>query len=205
MEIRLSDLGKKFQREWVFRNVSLSFRQGTSYALLGPNGSGKSTLMLIMTGLLPPSKGEIKYMLDEKSLPDEQFYLHQSIVAPYEELIEEFSLREMLDFHFSFRKPVAGMTAADIMDAMFLSHAKDKYIKQFSSGMKQRLKLGLAFFSETRILFLDEPCSNLDARGIAWYQQEVQKILPERLLIVCSNQPYEYSYVNEQISIEHFK
>ncbi|MFP4090255.1 MAG: ATP-binding cassette domain-containing protein [Cyclobacteriaceae bacterium] len=205
LEIRLNRLGKKFQREWVFRNVDLTFRQGESYVLLGPNGSGKSTLMLIMTGLLSPSQGELNYLLNEQRLTEDQYYLHQSIVAPYEEVVEEFTLQEMLDFHFAFRQAIKGMSIQDIMEAMFLTHAKKKYIKQFSSGMKQRLKLGLAFYSQNNVLFLDEPCSNLDARGIDWYQQEVNKVMADRLLVVCSNQPYEYEFARHKINIEEFK
>lgn len=205
MQIRASHLGKKYQREWIFRNFSLTLKEGTSYALLGPNGSGKTTLMLILSGLLPPSKGKIEYLKSGKALAEEEFYQHQSIVAPYQEVIEEFTLNELLDFHFSLKKPLEQMGTEDIIKAMYLEQARHKYIRQFSSGMKQRLKLGLAFYSRNHILFLDEPCSNLDAKGIKWYQQEVRKILSQRIVIVCSNQPYEYDFTLEKIDIERYK
>lgn len=205
MQIKVSDLGKKFQREWVFRNVNLTLKQGESYVLIGPNGSGKSTLMLILSGLLPPSQGVVKYQKEGKEISEDQFYLHQSIVAPYQEVIEEFTLEELLDFHFSFKQVYENRSVRDIMEALYLTQARHKYIRQFSSGMKQRLKLGLAFYAKSEILFLDEPCSNLDAKGIKWYQQEVRKVLKDRLVIVCSNQPYEYEFVNHQINIEHYK
>ncbi|WKN32781.1 ABC transporter ATP-binding protein [Porifericola rhodea] len=205
MQIKVSNLGKKFQREWVFRHIDTTFRQGESYVLIGPNGSGKSTLMLMLSGLLPPSEGNIQYFEGEQKVSEEHFYRYQSIVAPYEELIEEFTLQELLDFHFAFKTPRHNKTSSDIIKALYLERARHKYIKQFSSGMKQRLKLGLAFYSEGKILFLDEPCSNLDAQGIQWYQQEVKKVLPECIVIVGSNQAYEYEFVNHKLSIEHYK
>ncbi len=205
MHIRVSNLGKKYQREWIFRNFSFTFNKGHSYALLGPNGSGKTTLMQILSGLLPPTRGKVEYVVNDKSLSEEVFYQYQSIVAPYQEVIEEFTLLELLDFHFSLKQPLPTLSTEDIIKAMYLEQARYKYIRQFSSGMKQRLKLGLAFYSRSALLFLDEPCSNLDAKGIQWYQQEVRKVLPERVVVVCSNQPYEYEYVQQKVDIEQYK
>jgi ABC-type multidrug transport system ATPase subunit len=205
MHIRVSTLGKKFQREWIFRDFTLTFRQGEAYALLGPNGSGKTTLMQILSGLLPPTKGTVAYLKDEQTIDAEKHYLYQSIVAPYQEVIEEFTLQELLDFHFALKPPLPSLNTEDILQAMYLEQARHKYIRQFSSGMKQRLKLGLAFYSDSPIIFLDEPCSNLDARGIQWYQQEVKKVLPQSIVIVCSNQPYEYAFVQQQVDIEQYK
>jgi ABC-type multidrug transport system ATPase subunit len=205
MQIKVSGLGKKFQREWIFRNIDLALLQGESYVLLGPNGSGKTTLMLILSGLLSPSHGAVRYYEADQEIPVEEYYIHQSIVAPYEELIEEFTLQELLDFHFSLKPPLNGITKQEIIQAMYLEPARHKYIRQFSSGMKQRLKLGLAFYSHSQILFLDEPCSNLDARGIQWYKQEVSKVASERIVLVCSNQPYEYEFVKHKIDIEQYK
>ncbi|WPP53681.1 ABC transporter ATP-binding protein [Catalinimonas niigatensis] len=205
MQIKVNNLGKKFQKEWVFRNVNLTLVQGEPYVLIGPNGSGKSTLMLILSGLLPPSQGEVSYHKEGKEIPEDQFYLYQSIVAPYEEVVEEFTLEELLDFHFSFKKADENKSIGDIMESLYLTQARHKYIRQFSSGMKQRLKLGLAFYAQSDILFLDEPCSNLDAKGIEWYQQEVRKVQHDRIVVVCSNQPYEYEFVKHQINIEQYK
>jgi ABC-type multidrug transport system ATPase subunit len=161
--------------------------------------------MLILSGLLSPSHGAVRYYEADQEIPVEEYYIHQSIVAPYEELIEEFTLQELLDFHFSLKPPLNGITKQEIIQAMYLEPARHKYIRQFSSGMKQRLKLGLAFYSHSQILFLDEPCSNLDARGIQWYKQEVSKVASERIVLVCSNQPYEYEFVKHKIDIEQYK
>lgn len=205
MQIEVQELGKKFHREWIFRNVDLTFAGNEAYVFIGPNGSGKSTLMLTLTGLLPPTKGNIIYKKDDQIIPDDEFYQHQSVVAPYMEVVEEFTLQELLDFHFSFKRPLPGLNVNHIMEAMYLERAKNKYIRQFSSGMKQRLKLGMAFYSQSTVLFLDEPCSNLDAGGIQWYRMEAQKALQNKLIIICSNQPYEYDFCEKVINIEQYK
>ncbi len=205
MQIEVQDLGKKFHREWVFRHINLHLAGGKTYVFVGPNGSGKSTLLLTLSGMLPATKGKVIYRKEDQALPDELMYQYQSIVAPYMEVIEEFSLQEMIDFHFSFKQPIAGYDTETIIQSMYLEKAKKKYIRQFSSGMKQRLKLGLAFYSQSSILFLDEPCSNLDNQGIQWYREEVQKAAQNKLIIICSNQPYEYDFCENVINIEQYK
>lgn len=205
MQIEVQELSKRFHREWIFRNVNFTFAGDEAYVFTGPNGSGKSTLMLTLTGLLPSTKGNIIYKKDDQIIADEKFYQHQSVVAPYMEVVEEFTLRELLDFHFSFKHPLPGYNTDHVMEAMHLERAKNKYIRQFSSGMKQRLKLGMAFYSQSAVLFLDEPCSNLDAGGIQWYRTEVQKTLQRKLIIICSNQSYEYDFCEKIINIEQYK
>lgn len=205
MQIDIKNLGKKFHREWIFRNVNLTLTSNEACVFVGPNGSGKSTLMLTITGMLPPTQGQIIYKNESQIISDDHFYQQQSIVAPYMEVIEEFTLHELLNFHFSFKIPLSGYNIDRILQSMHLENAKNKYIRQFSSGMKQRLKLGLAFYAQSPVLFLDEPCSNLDVNGIQWYRSEVQKALKNRLIVICSNQPYEYDFLKKIINIEQYK
>lgn len=205
MQIEVRNLSKKFYREWIFRGVSLIMKKGETYVFTGPNGSGKSTLMLTLAGMLPPTQGEIFYSNAQQTIANDDFYKYQSIVAPYVELIEEYTLAELLDFHLSFKAPLPMYNSKDILRSMYLENAKHKYIKQFSSGMKQRLKLGLAFYVQSPVLFLDEPCSNLDHQGIQWYRNEVQQVLKNKLIIICSNQPYEYDFSKNIINIEQYK
>ncbi len=202
MEIKTENLGKRFNRFWIFRKFSFTFRSNFSYAITGPNGSGKSTLLHTLAGIQPSSEGSLHYSINIKPISIEEIYNYLSIAAPYQELIEEFTLNELLDFHFKFKKLKEGVSRNDLIELLRLSDSKNKEIRHFSSGMKMRLKLGLAFYSDTPILLLDEPTSNLDARGIDWYLQEIKNNLANRLVIICSNQPHEYSFCNETISME---
>jgi ABC-type multidrug transport system ATPase subunit len=71
--------------------------------------------------------------------------------------------------------------------------------------MKQRVKLAQAIFSDASIILLDEPCSNLDAKGIDLYHSLIKTYCSERLVIVCSNDEVEYSFTNERISVLDYK
>ena len=205
MKITLENIGRRFNRDWIFRGVDHVFQTGTVSAILGPNGSGKSTLLQVLNGSLSPSVGKITYYADEKPLEVDEVYKHLSLAAPYLELIEEFSLDEMIDFHFKFKAYKAGVDKNAVIELLSLPGSKNKLIKYFSSGMKQRLKLALAFCADTQMLMLDEPTSNLDTQGVDWYLNLVQQYAQNRLTIICSNQLHEYSFCDEQLSISDYK
>lgn len=205
MDIVVKDLGKQFQEEWIFRNLDFHFQQGKKYAIIGPNGSGKSTLLQILSGFLPQTTGEIAYEDNDSLIPSEDFYRHIAVATPYTELIEEFTALELLAFHFQFKKKRFKGELVDFLNQIGLSHTASKQLKNFSSGMKQRLKLGLAFFSDTAVVLLDEPTSNLDSQGIDWYQKLVKEESDKRLVIICSNQAYEYEQADAQLNIIKYK
>jgi ABC-type multidrug transport system ATPase subunit len=205
MQITLQNIGRRFNRDWIFRNIDYSFTTGETYAILGPNGSGKSTLLQVLNGSLTPSAGKINYLLDDKPVEAEAIFKQLSLAAPYLELIEEFTLDEMTDFHFKFKSYRQGMDKEAVISLLNLTGGRHKLIKYFSSGMKQRLKLALAFCSDTPMLMLDEPTSNLDTQGVDWYLNLVQQFAADRLTIICSNQEHEYSFCKHQLNISDYK
>lgn len=205
MKINLEHIGRRFNREWIFRNLNYVFESGTSYAILGANGAGKSTLLQVISGSLSSSEGTIAYSKRGKQLDAERVFQYLSMAAPYLELIEEFSLRELVDFHFKFKKYRSGLDADRLIDLLALKNSEHKAIKYFSSGMKQRVKLALTFCSDTAIILLDEPASNLDQQGLDWYLSLVEQFSTDRLLIICSNQPQEYSFCKEQLLLADYK
>jgi ABC-type multidrug transport system ATPase subunit len=203
--ITLQNIGRRFNREWIFRGIDYSFETGKSYAILGPNGSGKSTLFQVLNGSLAPSSGTLNYSVNGSAVEIEDVYKHLSIAAPYLELIEEFTLTEVIDLHFKFKSYSAGMNREALIALLGMEENKNKPVRYFSSGMKQRLKLALAFCSDTPMLMLDEPTSNLDTQGVDWYLNLVEKFALNRLTIICSNQLQEYSFCDEQLSISDYK
>lgn len=205
MEIILDNVGKKFISEWIFRGVSLDLSAGNSYTFVGPNGSGKSTLLQLLMGSAPPTEGRIRLELKGRDLDVDHWYRHMVLAAPYLELIEEFTLRELVEFHQQFKPLKGGITAVDFEEFVQLPHARHKVVRHFSSGMKQRVKLGLAFLSDVEIVLLDEPTSNLDARGIQWYLDQVVKLSAHQLVVLGSNQPMEYEFCKNIISVSAFK
>lgn len=204
MIISLDALGKKFINQWLFRGIDLEVDTGTPVAVTGPNGSGKSTLLKIISGWMLPSTGSVSYRHDNKTIPAEKIFRYLDYVAPYTELIEELTLNEFLHFHFSHKRIEGGLTFGPILKEMYLDKDIDKYIRVFSSGMKQRLKLGLGFFSDSPVLLLDEPTTNLDETAKIWYKEQVSKIIEKKLIIIASNQPEDYFFTNRTISVTDY-
>lgn len=205
MTIELSAIGRRFNRDWIFRNIDFRFESGNSYAVLGPNGSGKSTLLSVISGALTPSEGTIQYQQNGKLILPDNFYRHISFSAPYLDLIEEFTLAEMLKFHTQFKPLRADFTLQKVTDLLNLPSIAHKEIRNYSSGMKQRLKLALALLTDSEIVLLDEPTSNLDEQGVAWYQSLIEQFGGKRIIIVGSNQPHEYAFCREKIHINDYK
>lgn len=205
MVINLENIGRRFNREWIFRDVNSRFEDGHSYAVLGPNGSGKSTFLQIIAGSLSPSAGEINYLENDRIIDSEQYYKSVSLAAPYLELVEEFTLQEHIKFHFRFKTCVRETPEESLVDMLGMHKSKHKLVKYFSSGMKQRLKLVLAFCSDTPVLLLDEPTSNLDRQGVEWYLSLVEEYSQNRLLIISSNQEQEYDFCENVLNIQDYK
>lgn len=202
MKITLDGIGKRFNnREWIIRDFNYTFEPNKSYAITGSNGSGKSTLVKMISGILPATKGQFIYENDGELQDVEGFYKHLSYAAPYLDLIEEFTLDEMLRFHFKFKKITPGYQIDDLIEKMYLEKSRNKHVGDFSSGMKQRLKLGLALFSQASVTILDEPTSNMDERGAEWYSEQIKEVVANRMLIVASNQASEYTFVDNTINL----
>ena len=201
MNIQLSNTGKRFNREWIFRGLDYHFIQGKTYAITGTNGSGKSTLLQVIAGALMHSEGNINFSENQNNpLEPTLAYTNMAIAAPYLELIEEMTALEFLAFHASFKKLIKPVD--EILQEVNLQTAANKQIRYYSSGMKQRLKLAQAFFSDTTTLLLDEPTTNLDEAGIHLYKSLISKYTTNRLVIVCSNDRNEYDFCGEVIKID---
>ncbi|MGN6400235.1 MAG: ABC transporter ATP-binding protein [Flavisolibacter sp.] len=210
MKIKLSNAGKRFNREWIFRRADVDLTSGNAYAITGPNGSGKSTLLQSIGGMLQLSEGAIE-MTDDPSassrrqMTAENAYRQISFCAPYLDVIEEMTLMEFLQFHNRFKSFIAGFDEKKIIEALGLQAAANKQIRYYSSGMKQRVKLAQTIFFDTAIVLLDEPTTNLDDKGIEQYHALINNYCKERLVIVCSNDPIEYSFCQTVISVMDFK
>jgi ABC-type multidrug transport system ATPase subunit len=225
MRITLIDAGKRFNRDWIFRHLSYEFTQGHSYAITGPNGSGKSTLLQAVAGAIGISEGSARYETgfpatagsphsgglsghpspDQQEIPPDQAYRHLALAAPYLDLIEEYTATEFLRFHQSFKPLIPSCPIEYIIARMGLDAAAHRQIRYYSSGMKQRVKLAQAIFSDTPILLLDEPCTNLDSEGIGLYRQLINDHAGNRLVVVSSNDRQEYDFCEKVINIMEYK
>lgn len=225
MTISLTNIGKRYNYEWIFRKVNYDFTSENNYVILGSNGSGKSTLLQVIAGNLTNSEGEIQYTNaqpnvtlsassraeskdegQQSTIDTDDVFKHLSFCSPYLDLFEEFTLTESIEFQAKFKPFYQGLTTQQIIELIGLEKSKDKYLKYYSSGMKQRVRLAMAILADTPLLLLDEPTSNLDKKAIDWYQKLVTEHSKNRLIIVASNQQeYEYPFCNQQLQIEDYK
>jgi ABC-type multidrug transport system ATPase subunit len=204
INIDLQNVGKQFNTEWIFSGISIEISSDKPTAILGSNGSGKSTLLQVILSAITPTTGSITYLKDNLKINSDDAFRLMSISAPYIELIEEFTLIEMILFHSKLKPLLA--SPDEIIQICKLEKSTYKLIRNFSSGMKQRVKLALAILSEAPVILLDEPTSNLDQVGITWYNQIVSKYLLNRTIIVSSNSiEHEYSFCKQIINLEDYK
>jgi len=203
--LQASNLTKRYNYQTIFKNFNYTFENSSTYAILGHNGSGKSTLLKVLSGYLTPSEGQMDIIINEKKIEKDKQYKYVNFIAPYIQLIEDFTLQELLNFHFSFKNIIAGQTINSLLEVLELDNIKNKFLYQFSSGMKQRIKLILAFLTESNVILLDEPVTNLDDKGVEWYHQLIKQFTNNRLIIIASNRKDEYYFCDKRIYISEFK
>jgi ABC-type multidrug transport system ATPase subunit len=205
MKVSLTDAGKRFNRDWIFRHLTYTFEEGKSYAIIGPNGSGKSTLLQVLSGSMQLNEGNGQWAMDNERLGNENIYQHISICAPYLEVVEEMTLEEFLNFHHGFKPFLPELNTEKIIFLLGLEKAINKQIRFYSSGMKQRVRLAQAIFSDVPVVLLDEPCTNLDSVGIQLYNQLINDFCKKRMVIVSSNDHHEYEFCQEKLNIMSWK
>lgn len=195
LTIECKDLGKSYQRQWLFRHLNATFKSGHSYAILGDNGSGKSTLTLLFAGQISPSEGTIQRNINEQLFNEEAFYKYYSLCSPALELIEEFHLEEWVKHYKNLRNVFKDFEFQQIVDwCEFNKKTAQRPFKDYSSGMKQRVKLITAFLTQSPLLVLDEPLTNLDQKGGQLFEKLWGNYTSDRLVLVASNREDEYQY-----------
>jgi len=206
LELHLVELSKRFNKNLLFKQLNIVCKSGETLAITGANGSGKSTLLKIIAGLIPPNAGNIKILHRAEEVDKEKYYSYINICAPYIYLIENFTLSEHLAFHSKFKKPITNEALQEALTMSGLSSASDTLVSDFSSGMKQRLKLILALCFQGPILLLDEPTAHLDASGKNWYRTLLKKRINNSITLIFSNEENEYlSFTQNLIDISTLK
>lgn len=194
IEIKAENISKAYSYKInIFKDVTLHLKSGDSLSITGRNGSGKSTLLKTIAGLISHSTGKIEYSLDNKIIPNTEFNTHYGILTPYLNIYEEFTPLEIL----RLTNQIRGMAIdenlnLELLEKVGLIARKDDKVSEFSSGMKQRMKLCLAFCHKPKVLFLDEPFTNLDTSGIAVVKSLVSEFKAANgLLIIATNDENE--------------
>lgn len=205
MKILAENLEKKFRQEYVIKKFYFEFQDHKKYAIVGPNGSGKSTLLQLLSQFSLPTKGSVNYLDNQgKQVEKDEAFKLISFAAPYSEMIEEFTIIELIAFLVGLKNLPIEFNIHAFEEFSELKVNPNKLIKDFSSGMKQKTKLTLAFSTTRPFLFLDEPTTNLDQNSKCWFQNKLESE-KDKLILIASNEESEIKYCEERIQILDFK
>ncbi len=205
MQIQLNNISKRFKKHWIFKSINQEFIGPRNYGIIGDNGGGKSTLLKTIAGITSPTEGNLQYINSGKIIHLNNLFPFLAIVAPYMDLPNELSLKELFKFQQKFKKYHSNTNESIFFSSIQLENKEDEIVKNLSSGMKQRLKLGLALLSKSAVVLLDEPCSNLDKKGRELYKELLSKS-KDKLIIIASNSNEDELFECETIlNINDFK
>lgn len=158
---------KQFGRFAALRGVSAQFTAGKLYVVLGDNGAGKTTLLRIIAGLAYPTRGSI-LVLGAREIKEVRaqigYMAHPSL------LYDEMSGLENLRYFAQLYEIPAGdveRRCTEAITSVKLDPELERPVGQYSQGMRQRMSLARALLNDPKLLLLDEPFSNVDARSAA--------------------------------------
>lgn len=201
MHLSIQRLNKAFNQKTVFKDLSFEVPSGNRLAISGPNGAGKSTLLKILSGGALPSSGKVQYQLQGRNIGEDQLFRYVHFVAPYNTVIEELTLRELFHMHQQLGLLRSFLTFDEWLKKLDYAFSADQQIRMFSSGMKQRVKLGLSLLDSRPLILLDEPGSNLDQNGKEWMYSLLRLLSDDQTLIIASNDSVEISYCPQQLKL----
>lgn len=208
--LKSKDLEKSFLNKVVFRNVNLELKSRDSLAVTGRNGSGKSTLLKVLANLIKPNKGSVIVSENSSDVPPDKAHVYFGMIAPYLNLYDELTALENLEFFYDLKcngnsASVKKEHLKYLLNRINLYSRRNDEVKNFSSGMKQRVKLAFAVINNPKILLMDEPRTNLDVEGIDLVYKIAEEHKENGILILATNEPEDTKLCKDIISIENFK
>lgn len=205
--IRARNVSKTFDGfNYIFNDINFETYPGEIFGILGPNGSGKTTLLKIIAGITQPSGGKVELFENNRKVKEDGRALLQGFVAPYLNLFEEFTPMELISIICKIRgEKFNPEFAENLLEFFGIRKAMNKIIKGFSSGMKQRMKYIIALYHSPKILYLDEPFTNLDRYGIEKVKDLIVKFsIENKIIFIATNDARERELCSKTIELKNF-
>ncbi|MFC0236723.1 ABC transporter ATP-binding protein [Fictibacillus phosphorivorans] len=202
----VEDVTKNFGRFHALKNINLEFHNGV-YGLLAPNGAGKTTLIKMLTTLLFPTRGSIRYDGEDIIKMDERYremigYLPQEFgyyknYSPTSYLLYLAALK-------GIHRKTAITRVEELLKTVALDHVANKKMKKFSGGMIQRVGIAQAMLNDPKILILDEPTAGLDPKERVRFRNLLTNLARDRIVILSTHIVSDVeSIANEIIMIKN--
>ena len=207
--ITVNNLSKQYQQIQVsgIQNITFSIKKGDIVAIIGESGSGKSTLLKCIYGLLKPDSGEIKFNGVKVKGPDEQLIPGN---AEMKMVTQDFSLNIYAKVYDNIASMLSNtdITAKqsktmEMMERFHITKLKDKKVIELSGGEQQRVAIARALVSDTKVLLLDEPFSQVDALLKNQLRADVKRLAKETglTIILVSHDPTDGLFLADQLLI----
>jgi ABC-2 type transport system ATP-binding protein len=180
--IEISHLSKQYGKVVAVEDLSLRVPSGCFFGFLGPNGAGKSTTISCLTGLLEPTRGEVRLL--EEAFNSDCTALKRRIGVMPENLglFEALFAHEFLAFQgrmYGLDEPTTRRRVTELLEALELTGQGKKPLSEFSAGMRKRVAFAAAVIHTPEILFLDEPFESIDPAGVAMLKQWLRHLVSE--------------------------
>lgn len=191
--LETEELRKVFKGKTAVDGVSLFINEGESIGLLGPNGAGKSTTISIISTLLQPTSGEVRFRgKDLKQHPNE---IRRVLgVVPQEiALYEELTAYENLQFFgrvYRLKGKALHKRIGEVMELVGLRGHEKERVKTYSGGMKRRLNIAAALLHEPELLIMDEPTVGIDPQSRNYILDMVRELNEEKRMTVLYTSHY---------------
>lgn len=208
IRLQCTDISKRYSGKVIFNNVSIDLYGNSSLVITGKNGSGKSTLLKVISHLIRPDKGKIRLEINSCVIAVEKFYSHIGLFAPYLNLYDELTASENLDFFYDLKvetKSEKKDKIKSLLEKVGLYNRKDDLVRNYSSGMRQRLKLAYSVMNSPALLLMDEPRTNLDEQGISVVYELAEEQKKRGILILATNEKEDTELCSSRLCIEDFK
>ena len=192
------ELGKNFKNKHVLNQINIHVPEGKIYCIMGPNGAGKSTLLKMISGIEKPTEGDINFKGENWKREDLKT-IGSLIEEPglFDNLTVEDNIKLKLKLHH-----VENKDQEQILNTLGFGDHNQEKVKGFSTGMRQRLGIALAFMGNPDLVVLDEPTNGLDTFGI----HELRELLmlekkQGKTIIIASHMLSEVQKVADRIAI----
>ncbi len=197
MELSIKNISKTYGKKQALDDFSLDFSAGV-YGLLGPNGAGKSTLIGVITGLVKPDRGSVRY--SDKS--GAKLYEKLGYLPQYQSFYKNYSALEFLKYMCAlknYRSDNLRKYCEDLLGLVNLSDVGNKKIGAFSGGMKQRLGIAQALIGEPNVLIFDEPTAGLDPKERVRFRNIISSLGSDKIVILATHIVSDISYIANKI------
>lgn len=202
LTIEAHNLAKEYDHKTILRRINFRYQAARAVAITGRNGSGKSTLLRLLSGMVTATHGDIVWSLEGQKLPSHRYYEYLSYCSPGFYFDGRFTVDEIMNQYHAVKPFRDNLSPDNLIELIDFQEHRKKFIDELSSGMNQRIRLVLTICASAPVLFLDEPCSNLDIQGVRWYENMISRYATDKLIFVASNDPREYAFCQDELSMD---